>query len=167
MPVWHLSQTISADPTLLAQGQEGQKGTPGVHLLPVFPASCFPQTNKLLRVEEVDRSGTQSRKLGAEVPASGPQQWKNEHQEEREAQTAAQRLSGSAAARLPRRDNHQSRGYRQADRPERVTKRDIRRAPESEKKERGQQKSKLKQSERKENWGLFGETRSWATHSRK
>lgn len=77
------------------------------------------------------------------------------------------RLSGSAAARLPRRDNHQSRGYRQADRPERVTKRDIRRAPESEKKERGQQKSKLKQSERKENWGLFGETRSWATHSRK
>lgn len=59
------------------------------------------------------------------------------------------RLSGSAAARLPRRDNHQSRGYRQADRPERVTKRDIRRAPESEIKERGQQKNKLKQSERR------------------
>lgn len=90
----------------------------------------------------------------------------------------AAQLSSSAAARLPRRDNHQSQGYRQADRPERVTKRDIKRAPESEIKERGQQKNKLKQSEenetnrtqeseRKENSGLFGETRSWVTHSRK
>lgn len=69
VPGWLFSQTVSADPTLLAQGQEGQRGTPGVHLLPVFPASCFPQTNKLLRVEEVDRSGTQSRKLGARSPS--------------------------------------------------------------------------------------------------
>lgn len=102
----------------------------------------------------------------------------NRRMSTRKREKHRQRLSGSAAARLPRRDNHQGRGYRQAGRPERVAKRDIKRAPESEIKERGQQKNKLKQreeeetnrtqeSERKENSGLSGEARSWATHSRK
>lgn len=70
----------------LPQEQEGQRGTPGVYLLPVFPASCFPQTNELLRIEEVEWSGTQSRKLGAEVPAaSGLQQWRIHISGKREA----------------------------------------------------------------------------------
>lgn len=98
VPVWHLSQTISADPTLLAQGQEGQRGTPGVHLLPVFPASCFPLSNKLLRVEEVDRSGTQSRKLGA--PKSQHPDCNNGRVSSRKREKHRLRLSGSAAARL-------------------------------------------------------------------
>lgn len=70
----------------LPQEQEGQRGTPGVYLLPVFPASCFPQTNELLRIEEVEWSGTQSRKLGAEVSAaSGLQQWRIQISGKREA----------------------------------------------------------------------------------
>lgn len=70
----------------LPQEKEGQRGTPGVYLLPVFPASCFPQTKELLRIEEVEWSGTQSRKLGAEVPAaSGLQQWRIQISGKREA----------------------------------------------------------------------------------
>lgn len=56
------------------------------------------------------------------------------------------RLSCSAAARLSQKGQSPELGIQTGTT---VTKRDIKRAPESEVKERGQQKSKLKQSERR------------------
>lgn len=65
--------------------------TPGVHLLPVFPASCSPPANKLQRIEEVKRSGTQAGSLGPSpsirtvtMEASGTRkrdQYRQEHRE--------------------------------------------------------------------------------------
>lgn len=116
----------------LPQEKEGQRGTPGVYLLPVFPASCFPQTKELLRIEEVEWSGTQSRKLGAEVPAaSGLQQWRIQISGKREAP----RWSESLAVRE---EDNQSQGYREAEharsrgRAEGVTVRDVKRATEQQ-----------------------------------
>lgn len=105
----------------------------------------------------MDRSGTQSRKLGAEVPASGLQQWKSEQQEQREAADC-----GSVAARLSQKGQSPESGTQTG---KTVTKRDIKRAPAEKqtKTEREKETYRTQESERKENSGLFGETRSWAT----
>ncbi|KAB1265799.1 hypothetical protein Cadr_000019141 [Camelus dromedarius] len=57
--------------------------TPGVHLLPVFPASCSPLANKLQRIEEVERLGPES-----QHPDCNNGSFK--HQEKRQTQTGAQ-----------------------------------------------------------------------------
>lgn len=86
--------------------------TPGVHLLPVFPASCSPPANRRQKIEEVERSGTLGRKLGAGVPASGLQQWELEAPgRETDTDTEAQGERNSQSG-----NKKQRQRYRQAER---------------------------------------------------